>query len=130
MQDHEGGYLYTNLRDGRGGGRKVAVHTLVAEAFLGEKPSPKHCVRHLDGNPKNNNSSNLAWGTYKQNEDDKHRHGTWWNRSKGSKLNAEKVMEIKACIQRGEKDEDIAVKYSVSRPTINRIKNGIIWRNI
>jgi hypothetical protein len=61
----------------------LRVHRLVAEAFL-SPPSDtliKECakdaygvvlVRHLDGNRVNNNSSNLAWGTYQDNADDFH----------------------------------------------------------
>lgn len=48
------------------------VHTLVAETFVGPKDGQ---VRHLDGNPFNNSPDNLAWGTAKQNAEDRDRHG-------------------------------------------------------
>lgn len=55
-------------------GRTTRVHVLVLEAF--DRPRPKGAVcRHLDGNPINNHLSNLAWGTHKENTEDRKRHG-------------------------------------------------------
>jgi hypothetical protein len=47
----------------------------VAAQFLPERPSPEHEVRHLDGNKDNPHADNLAWGTRKENADDRERHG-------------------------------------------------------
>lgn len=57
------------------------VHQLVCEAFHGARPDGME-VRHLDGNPANNNASNLAWGNRSENELDKVRHGTQYNVNK------------------------------------------------
>jgi hypothetical protein len=51
-----------------------SVHTLVAEAFHGPRPEGLVC-RHLDGDRLNNASSNLTWGTYSENAQDRVRHG-------------------------------------------------------
>lgn len=55
--------------------KRMAVHVLVAREYLGPRPSPKHEVRHLDGDKGNANVGNLAWGTAKENADDRERHG-------------------------------------------------------
>ncbi len=47
----------------------------VARKYLPERPSLKHQIRHLDGNKMNNSYLNLAWGTAKDNADDRERHG-------------------------------------------------------
>ena len=57
------------------GGKYLYVHRLVLEAFVGACPKGQQC-RHLDGNPGNNHLGNLCWGTQKENEEDKIRHGT------------------------------------------------------
>lgn len=58
-------------------GRRVrlATHRLVARDYLPPRPSPAHEIRHLDGNKMNAHASNLAWGTRKENADDRERHG-------------------------------------------------------
>jgi hypothetical protein len=54
---------------------RYAVHALVARTHLGPQPAPGYEVRHLDGNKLNNDFRNLAWGTSKENADDRERHG-------------------------------------------------------
>jgi NUMOD4 motif. len=75
-----GGYWYVTLhRDGKQFSRKV--HQIVCEAFHGSRPDGA-VTRHLDGNPTNNVPSNLAWGTYTQNQLDTVAHGRHHNASK------------------------------------------------
>ncbi len=52
-----------------------SIHRLVCEAFHGAPPSPKHQVRHLDGDRTSNLPSNLAWGTQEENWQDRKAHG-------------------------------------------------------
>lgn len=75
------GYLYVRLYRG-GKSKSRSVHHLVLEAFVGPRPEGSE-TRHLDGDPTNNRVSNLAWGTPKENAQDKKRHGTepWSKRS-------------------------------------------------
>jgi hypothetical protein len=51
------------------------AHHLVLLAFVGPRPEGME-TRHLDGNPRNNSLSNLAYGTHTENMQDKIRHGT------------------------------------------------------
>jgi len=69
-------YGYPSVRLTINGSRKrYAVHVLVAEQYLGPRPSPDHEVRHLDGGKMNSSADNLAWGTRKENSEDRERHG-------------------------------------------------------
>lgn len=64
---HSNGYVRIPLYDN--GTRKLHwVHRLVAEAFLGDAPSPSHQVNHKDGNPGNNHVSNLEYVTPAENK--------------------------------------------------------------
>ena len=76
MQQAPNGCGYLSVRLTINGKRvRLAVHRLVAQTFLPPRPSKRHEVRHLDGNKLNNDSKNLAWGTSKENADDRERHG-------------------------------------------------------
>ena len=54
---------------------RVTVHRLVALNFLGLPPFAGAQVRHLDGDHLNPRADNLAWGSGKDNADDRERHG-------------------------------------------------------
>lgn len=72
------GHLAVTLPNGR-----VYVHTLVAEAFIGERPQGME-VCHGDNDPSNNHVDNLRWDTRSNNVLDlrenrsKCRHGHPW----------------------------------------------------
>lgn len=57
------------------------VHTLVAEAFIGPRPSGMECC-HNNGDHRDNRALNLRWDTHGNNQLDKSRHGTDWARNK------------------------------------------------
>lgn len=95
-----------------------SVHKLVASAFLGPCPSGQE-VRHLDGNPQNNNITNLAYGTRTENICDVMRIGKAWRT-----LTINDVRDIRRRIARGEKGVDIARFYKVSQGCISDIKKG------
>lgn len=71
---HKDGYLCVRiLRDGKR--VRLLVHRMVAAAYLPPRPSAAHELRHLDGDKSNNAAANLAWGTAKENADDREAHG-------------------------------------------------------
>lgn len=92
-----GQYLTVSLWHG-GKGHTVPVHQIVAVAFLGPKPSPKHEVAHWDGVKPHCHWRNLRWATRAENEADKVRHGTAniGERNGQAKLTDEQVRQIKA----------------------------------
>lgn len=70
-----GNYLGVGLCGPGGATRRVTLHVLVAEVFIGPRPEGND-VRHLDGNHRNNTAENLAYGTRSENVFDRIRHGT------------------------------------------------------
>jgi hypothetical protein len=74
--DKHGYWIVTLSQDGQAATQ--FVHRLVAAAFLGPCPEGEE-VRHLDGVRTNAEMRNLAYGTRRDNEDDKRCHGTHHN---------------------------------------------------
>lgn len=100
MREHldKDGYPYVRLTIA-GSRKRFRVHFLVAQAFLGPRPSPQHEVRHLDGNKRHNTVTNLAWGTRKQNAADRAAHGKTSHGEKHSraiKLGLLRASELRA----------------------------------
>jgi len=68
--EDEDGYQFVSL----GVTKNFPVHHAVLITFSGPRPDGLQC-RHLNGNPRDNSIGNLAWGTSKQNNEDRIRHG-------------------------------------------------------
>lgn len=69
---HTGHLRVTLSKDGLV--QRLWVHRLVLEAFVAPRPDEQEGC-HNDGNPLNNNVSNLRWGTKKSNAKDRVLHG-------------------------------------------------------
>lgn len=104
------------------------VHRLVLEAFAGPCGNGME-ARHLDGNPSNNDLTNLKWGTVEENTGDRGRHGnfTKGERNGSAKLKDEDVIAIR---QSNSSDKDLAIQYGVSRTCILKIRLRRRWRHI
>lgn len=72
------GYPHMQASMGPGNRRTVRVHRLVALAFIGAPPSPKHMVNHKNGDRTDNRADNLEWVTNSENV----RHGNAIRRAK------------------------------------------------
>ncbi len=84
-------YLYVVIRrDGKTTTQRV--HFLVLLTFSGPRPQGKFAC-HGDGNTFNNSSSNLRWGTAKENAQDREAHGTT---CRGSRHGRAKLTEAAA----------------------------------
>lgn len=69
------GYYIVNLTETNSKAQRAAnFHRLVALAFIPRKNQYDVVVRHRDGDRKNNDVSNLEWGTFKENAADYERH--------------------------------------------------------
>ena len=128
-------------------GTNVPVHSMVAGAFLGPRPSPKHQVRHLDGDRMNNRATNLAWGSVQENMDDRERHGTTArgarngaytrpeSRRRGELngraiLSAQDVADVRHRAAAGETKASIARALGVSWSAIDRAVAGLSWAHL
>jgi hypothetical protein len=90
----KGKYKYVPMTDKDGNKKSVAVHRLVALAYL---PNPNNypIINHIDGNPGNNAVENLEWCSHSQNAS--HAHSTGLNKSR------------KAVIQKNKKGKVLAI---------------------
>jgi hypothetical protein len=104
------------------------AHQLIMLAFVGERPR-KRLVRHIDGNPRNNQLSNLCYGTYQENAQDAISHGTiaWGERSNLSKFSEEKIEVIRKLCKWFNTDE-IAKFFNMSKTHVRDIKNRKYWK--
>lgn len=116
----------------KGSSRNVAIHRLVAEAFI---PNPDNLpfVNHRDGNKQNNCVDNLEWCTASQNM--KHAFAMGLKTAKGSnnsahKLTDEEVDYIRKVYCPYDKkygSVPLAKKFGVHRKTITRVALRKSW---
>lgn len=111
--------------------RNHMVHKLILEAFVGPRPEGMEC-RHLNGNGSDNRIANLRWGTPAENTLDKFRHGTVSRgcRNGWSKLNEEKVLEMRQRRKNGEQLKSLAAYFKVDVRTVTRVVGRRIWTHI
>ncbi len=116
-----GGYYYVALCR-NGVKRKVAIHVLVAEAFIGPRPY-KFVVHHKDGNRRNNRARNLAYITQRENIGHAVRMGQQpiGERHPNAKLRDVDVAAIRACILAGKSDNAIAAFFDISAEHVGKI---------
>lgn len=126
------GHLYVMLTKNKIP-KKMYVHRLVLDAFIGEKQTGQECL-HGDGDPKNNNVNNLRWGSHSENMQDMLRHGTA-NRAIGARhgksiLTDEIVLEIKNMLKLKISGRQIAKRFSCLPATVSQIKLNKIWKHV
>ena len=98
------------------------VHELVALVFIGPRPRGLE-TRHLDGKPKNNQLSNLCYGTRKQNSDDIARYGGSYGGVRV--LSQSTIDKIRTQALAGTRTQcEIADHYGISQGHVSNIKRG------
>lgn len=123
---HTAGYWIVQLSKG-GLGRDYLIHRLVAAAFV---PGAGEVVRHLDGDPSNAHYSNLAWGSFQDNEADKAKHGRVPRGAHhpNAKLDAQVAASIRDLANSGLPHSVIAERFNISRYAVYSIAKGMTWR--
>lgn len=124
-----GGYQYVSVATPRGQ-RAVPVHALLMDAFVGPAPDGQE-VRHLDGTT-NNALSNLAYGTPKQNAEDRLRCGV---RMEGeshprAKLTEADVRDIRSRAASGESLRQMARARGLGLTTVKDIVSRRRWSHV
>ena len=110
-------------------GRKRYVHRLILETFIGPCPSGME-GRHWDGDPHNNQSGNLLWGTPLENSADRKRHGRAPipHESQFTKLKPSDIPVIRHLAAQGLTTRDIGNRFGTSHTAVIKILNGRRWR--
>jgi hypothetical protein len=111
---------------------RIDVHRLVALAFIGHPPSPRHLVAHNDGDRINNTASNLRWATQAENLRDCRAHGTALIGSKNpSALISEvDVLAIRRMKVAGIPRPVIADGYGLHKRSVFKILANSSWRHV
>lgn len=106
------------------------LHRMICLAFHGPPPTPAHHARHLDGDYLNNKSDNLAWGTAKDNYQDRLVYGNEpvGARNSNARLATDQVLSIKSRLDKGEPAKAIAADFGVAFQSVYNIKNGLTWK--
>lgn len=107
------------------------VHCLVAEAFLGSRPTGMY-VCHGPNGTADNSVANLAYQTPVHNQADRRRDGTYMAGSActWAKLNEDDVRDIRNSAQRGVPQTELALLYGISKASVCNIVNRKVWRHV
>lgn len=125
-----GRYPHTTLS--RNGHETSAyIHDLVAEAFIGHKPSGSE-VNHINLDKRDNRLENLEYCTCQENTQHAIEHGAIDKRGEahhGAKLTEAIVASIRSRLASGEKAKTLSEEYGVGVLQIRRIESGQRWRH-
>ena len=117
------GYLSVSMN-----ARRVSVHSLVAAAFYGARPTGHVCC-HNDGDKANTRATNLRYDSPAGNSADMVRHGRSQRGSKNrtNTLSESDVVHIFRRVHAGECAAVLAEEFGTSKPNVYNIKNGASW---
>jgi hypothetical protein len=118
--DKKGYYSYRLSKNGKS--KRYSLHRLLAISFI-DNPNNHRVVNHKDGNPLNNNLSNLEWCSYSYNSFHGYENNGRLNPNR--KLSEIEVIEIKEKLKNPYWGigKDLSIEYHVSKWIISLIKN-------
>lgn len=106
------------------------AHRYVCTRVHGNPPEEKSQARHLCGNRACVNPKHIRWGSQKQNEDDKHNHGTWYKRISNGKWSESVVRSMREDYDMGVTPKIISEKYNVPWSTVMKIVRRETWKHL
>lgn len=125
LRESADGYVRVSLsRDARD--RTKLVHRLVLEAFVGPCPDGDE-ADHVNGRRSDNSIANLRWLPKPENLSI--RRMATGVRNGNAKLTPAQVAEARQMVANGASRRSVAKQFGVSSPVIDRIANGIAWRD-
>ena len=109
-----------------------SVHVLVAELFIGDRPSGCD-INHINGIKTDNKVSNLEYVTRKENIQHSHMLGLQTQFGEGhhlSKISETDVVKIREAAKRGETMTKIGANFSISRTAATLVVKRKTWKHI
>jgi hypothetical protein len=118
-----------------GGTMKQRAHVAVCTAFHGPRPEGpgRIQVRHLDNDKTNARADNLAWGTHKENAQDRVKAGTSAAGEKNpwAKLTNNDVASIRALVNdKWISEREAAMMFGVTVANIRLIIKRVTWKAV
>lgn len=116
--------------------RQLAVHRLVAMAFIGPPPTERHEVNHIDGVPTNNRACNLEWVTKSENAKHAFRIGLHvavpmrGEMNGCNKVTEAQVKNIRSRYASGETTSALAREHGIKTQTVWRIVKRTLWAHV
>ncbi|KDQ65711.1 hypothetical protein DT87_00190 [Streptomyces sp. NTK 937] len=109
-----------------------SVHRLVLTEFVGEPPGAGAQGAHLDGNPRNNCLSNLAWTSSAENHAHRRQHGTdpVGERNGRAVLSAQDVIDMRQAMSDGMSIRQASELFGISYSQTSAIRARTKWRHI
>ena len=133
---HVGGrhYLQVSLYYKNGMPIKASVHRLVLESFVGSCPTGMECC-HSNGNPEDNQLTNLRWDTRMNNMQDSIAMGlqAYGSRCPNAKLTSQHARNIKLRYKRYSHDANLSIlakEYGVGVETVRHVVKGRTWHHV
>lgn len=117
--------------DNKKGSKALALHRARLAAFQGDPPEGKpHCC-HADGNAKNNDLSNLRWGSHDENMDDVAKHGSRkGGKNPSAKIDEKVALALYILTHLNLVDSRIYSALHISKAQISKIKIGGAWSHM
>lgn len=109
--------------------KTFTAHVYICEQAHGPCPYPEWEAAHSCGRRNCVNKRHLRWASRADNESDKLIHGTHnrGERQGQSKLTSVEVLAIRAAINNGEVQRQIASRFGISEQSVSGIKSRKIW---
>lgn len=135
------GYVMVALVSRKGPKKYVRLHRLVAEVFLGPRPtgvskggSPKWDIDHLNENPSDNRACNLRYVTHAENlrrsSKVRSRAPKRGEDAPTSKLTEKDVIKIRQLASEGWSRRKLGERFSVTNVCITHAVNRKTWKHV